>query len=253
MLKPALCAAALVIAAAITIPAIAQQSPQADNPSANSPAPQAGPDGRGSGWRGPWGRNRDDEDRGPRRRRFEERRYGGDDDDGPRGWHGPRFGGPPMMERPAMMRPFGMAHFCGPNGGRMGEFMIDRVERATQPTAEQRPGFDKLKEAIGKASETMRGACTTERPVTPTGRLAATETRLAAMLDAVRTVRPALDTYYNSLTDEQKARLTLAQRMGHRMDGGWRERMHRWRDRMPYRPQSDRTDSPQPGDESERL
>ena len=78
----------------------------------------------------------------------------------------------------------------------------------------------------------MRGACTTERPVTPTGRLAAAEKRLAAMLDAVRTVRPALDSYYGSLTDEQKARLTLAQRMGRGggMDGGgWRERMHRWR------------------------
>src|SRR5262249_41064649 len=211
---------------------IAQQSPQSDNPSANSPAPQAGPNGRGPSWRGgPWTRNWDDEDRGPRRR-FEGRRDRGDDDDAPRGWHGPRFGGPRMMERPAMMRPFGMAGFCGPNGGRMGEFMIDRVERVTQPTAEQRPGFDKLKEAIGKASETMRGACITERPVTPTGRLAAAEKRLAAMLDAVRTVRPALDAYYNSLTDEQKARLTLAQRMGHRMDGGWRERMHRWRDRM---------------------
>jgi len=117
----------------------------------------------------------------------------------------------PMMGRDAMMRPFGMGHFCGPNGGRMGEFMIGRVERVTQPTGEQRPGFDKLKEAITKAGETMRGACTTERPVTPTGRLAAAEKRLAAMLDAVRTVRPALDAYYNSLTDEQKARLTLAQ------------------------------------------
>lgn len=234
MLKPALCAAALVVAAAVAIPAIAQQSPPADNPSANSPAPQAGPDGRGGpGWRDRW--SRDDEDRGPRRRGGEGRRYGGDDDDGPRGGPGPGFGGPPMMDRPAMMRPFGMAHLCGPEGGRIGEFMIGRVERATQPTAEQRPGFDKLKEAIGKASETMRGACTTERPVTPTGRLAAAEKRLAAMLDAVRTVRPALDAYYGTLTDEQKARLTLAQRMGRGggMDGGgWRERMHRWRDRM---------------------
>ena len=149
-----------------------------------------------------------------------------------------------------MMRPFGMARFCGPDGGRMGEFMIGRVERATQPTAEQRPGFDRLKEAIGKASDTMRGACTTERPVTPTGRLAAAEKRLAAMLDAVRTVRPALDSYYNSLNDEQKARLTLAQRMGRGggMDGGgWR--MHRWRDRMhdDGRPRRMR------GDETERL
>ena len=34
MLKPALCAAALVVAAAVAIPAIAQQSPQGDPPSA---------------------------------------------------------------------------------------------------------------------------------------------------------------------------------------------------------------------------
>jgi hypothetical protein len=247
MLKPALCAAVLAVAAAVAIPAVAQQSPQADNPSANSPAPQAGPEGRGPGWRERWGR--DDEGRGPRWRHWEERRYGNDDDDGPRRWRERRFGGregmmPPMMGREAMMRPFGIARFCGPEVGRMGEFMIERVERATQPTAEQRPGFDRLKEAMGKASETMRGACTTERPVTPTGRLAAAEQRLAAMLDAVRTVRPALDAYYNSLTDEQKARLTLAQR------GGWRERMHRWRERMDGEGGRPRRMG---GEESERL
>jgi len=170
MLKPALCAAALVVAAAVAIPAIAQQSPQTDSPSANSQGPQSGSEGHGPGWRGPWGRNGDDEDRDPRWRRWGERRYG-DNDEGPRGWHQGRFGGPgmmppmmgrgPMMERGAMMGPFGMGHFCGPDGGRMGEFMVGRIERVTQPTAEQRAGFDKLKEAIGKASETMRGACTT--------------------------------------------------------------------------------------------
>jgi LTXXQ motif family protein len=221
------------------------------------------------------GRNWDDEDRGPRWRRGEGRRYG-DEDEGPRRWHQRRFGGgdgmgPPMMGRGpmtgregmmgrgGMMQPFGMAHFCGPNGGRMGEFMIGRIERVTQPTAEQRAGFDKLKEAIAKASETMRGACITERPVTPTGRLAAAEKRLAAMLDAVRTVRPALDAFYNSLSDEQKARLTLAQpHMGRGgMDGGgWRERMQRWRERM-HRDDSrdDRTQREQPSDDedSERL
>jgi len=282
MLKPTLCAAALVVAAAVAIPAIAQQSPPSDNPSANSPGPQAGPEGRGGEWRGgPMGRNWDDEDR-PRWRRGEGRRYGRDDrdDDGPPRWHrrfgeregmgppmmgrGPMMGREGMMGRGGMMQPFGMGHFCGPNGGRMGEFMIGRIERVTQPTPEQRAGFDRLKEAIAKAGETMRGACITERPVTPTGRLAAAEKRLAAMLDAVRTVRPALDAYYNSLTDEQKARLTLAQpHMGRGGNigggGGWRERMPRWRERMHERGDRmhDRSDGPQrPGDddeESERL
>ncbi|TMJ02694.1 MAG: hypothetical protein E6G97_11645 [Alphaproteobacteria bacterium] len=265
MLKPALCAAALAVTAAIAIPAIAQQSPQGENPSA-APAPQAAPEGRGPGWRGyPDGRYSDEDGPGRRWRRRDEGRRDGDDD-GPRRWHERRFGGRdgmmpgmmgrgPMMERGAAMQPFGMAHFCGPEGGRMGEMMIGRVERATQPTAEQRAGFDKLKEAAGKAGEIMRAACTTERPVTPTGRLAAAEKRLAAMLEAVRTVRPAMDAYYNSLTDEQKARLTLAQpHMGRRgMGEGWRERMHRWRERTDRDERGERPRDRQPSGEPERL
>ena len=253
MLNPALCAAAL--AAVIAIPAIAQQIPQSDNPSAGPAVPglQAERDGRGGSWRGyPDGRYS-----GRRWRRSDEgRRDGGDD--GPRRWHERRFGGtregmmPPMMERGEMLRPFGMARFCGPGGGRMGEMMIERVERATQPTPEQRAAFDQLRTATGKAGEIMRGACTTERPVTPTGRLAAAEKRLAAMLEAVRTVRPAMDAYYGSLSDEQKARLTLAQ--SHMGRGGmgerWRERMHRWRERTE---RGDRPRDHQQQDESERL
>ena len=259
MLKPVLCAAALALTAAVAIPAIAQQPPQGPDPQA-APNSQAAPEGRGPGSRGyPDGRYSDEHDPNRRWRRSDEGpRFG--DDDGPRRWHERRFGGPRegmmppgMMERGAMMRPFGMANFCGPDGGRMGEMLIERVERATQPTAEQRAGFDKLKEAAGKAGEIMRSACTTERPVTPTGRLAAAEKRLAAMLEAVRTVRPAMDAYYNSLTDEQKARLTLAQPHMGRMGGGWRERMHRWRERTDREDRGDRPRNSQQSGEPERL
>ena len=43
-------------------------------------------------------------------------------------------------------------------------------------------------------------------PSTPTGRLAAVQARLDAMLEAVKTERPAMDKFYSSLSDEQKAR-----------------------------------------------
>lgn len=269
ILKPALGAAALVAAAAVAIPAIAQQSPQGAPPSATQPAP--GPDGRGGDWRG-GPRDRYSDEDAPRWRRGEGRRYGRDDreDDGPPRWHHRRFGehegmmggrGGMMGGRDGMgghgMHGFGMmARVCGPDGGRMGEMMINRLERVTQPTAEQRSNFDRLKEAAGKAHDIMRGACPIERSATPTGRLANAEKRLAAMLEAVRTVRPAMDAYYGSLSDEQKARLAMAQHMGRPgmgMGGGWRERMQRWRDRMPYQPQSDRPDNTQEDDESERL
>ena len=43
-------------------------------------------------------------------------------------------------------------------------------------------------------------------PTTPLARLDAVETRLKAMLSAMRTVRPKLQQFYASLGDEQKAR-----------------------------------------------
>ena len=49
-------------------------------------------------------------------------------------------------------------------------------------------------------------ACPTQLPTTPTGRLAALQSRLEAMLRAVDTVAPALNAFYQSLNDEQRAR-----------------------------------------------
>jgi hypothetical protein len=40
----------------------------------------------------------------------------------------------------------------------------------------------------------------------PTGRVEATEKRLDATLSAVKTMQPALAKFYDSLSDEQKAR-----------------------------------------------
>jgi LTXXQ motif family protein len=43
--------------------------------------------------------------------------------------------------------------------------------------------------------------------MTPPGRLQAMALRLTATLEAVQPVRPAMEKFYNSLTDEQKERL----------------------------------------------
>jgi len=129
---------------------------------------------------------------------------------------------------------------CGPQGGRVGEAMLARLEGITQPTAQQRPAFDKLKEAVARGTETVRAACPTERAITPPGRLAAAEKRLSALLDAVRLVRPAMDEYYGSLSDEQKARLYIS-RFGRALEGrrGWQGgRDGRSGDREQYRDQN---------------
>ena len=57
-----------------------------------------------------------------------------------------------------------------------------------------------------KAVGILQAACPNDLPATPTGRLAAMHVRVAAMLQAVQAVRPALEKLYASLSDEQKER-----------------------------------------------
>src|SRR4030088_22046 len=56
------------------------------------------------------------------------------------------------------------------------------------------------------SSQTPTLSCPKDLPSLPTERLAAMESRLQVMLAAVQTVRPALERFYQSLSDEQKAR-----------------------------------------------
>ena len=63
-----------------------------------------------------------------------------------------------------------------------------------------------LRNATAQALDQLKVACPTELPSTPTGRLEAMRQRLEAMVSAVRTMRPVIEKFYNSLNDEQKAR-----------------------------------------------
>ena len=221
--------------------ALAQPAPETErtSPPASEATPRTDVDPRGR-MDGEMDRRRD---RGEDERRFggrfdrdDERdghrfdRRGRDRDDWPT--RGQRRGGefdrdegdrpqPMMMGHDRMMLGDGwLMRICSPEGGRIATFLLARLERMTQPTEAQRAAFDALKDAVARASEIARAACPTERPITPPGRLAAAEKRLEALLQAVRTVRPAMDSFYGSLTDEQKARLLIAQARLWRRDGG---------------------------------
>ncbi len=83
---------------------------------------------------------------------------------------------------------------------------IEKIEDVVKPTDAQEDDLKRLEEATGKAVSIMQAACPEDTPVTPPGRLEAMETRLQAMIDAAKTVKPALDSFYGSLDSEQKAR-----------------------------------------------
>jgi hypothetical protein len=116
--------------------------------------------------------------------------------------------GPGMMMGPGMMRGRGMSgRMCSPGAAGFSGWRIAAIEQAIKPDEAQQKKLDEFKAASAKAAETMRNACPTDIPATPSARMDLMEKRMEAMLAAIRTVRPAFDGFYNSLTDEQKAKL----------------------------------------------
>jgi hypothetical protein len=80
------------------------------------------------------------------------------------------------------------------------------IEAKVQPTEAQRASLAALQDATAKASDMLKAACpSNDDAITPTARLEAAGTRLGVMLQAVKTVRTALDDFYGKLSDEQKA------------------------------------------------
>ena len=125
-----------------------------------------------------------------------------------------------------------MGAVCGGNAAEMADHMLIGLEYKVKPTDAQKPAFEELKAAAKAAASKAASGCpakpavaadgTKPAPKTPTERLAMMEAGLAAQLDAVRTVRPAADKFYATLSDEQKKAMTPEHRGwgGKRAEGG---------------------------------
>lgn len=69
----------------------------------------------------------------------------------------------------------------------------------------QREELDALTRMSTLARNTLNFDCQPDENLAPEDRLATADTRLDAMLDAIKWVAPALDEFYRTLSDEQKA------------------------------------------------
>src|SRR2546423_7244186 len=98
------------------------------------------------------------------------------------------------------------ADLCSGQTAGLTDWPIERISQTVVPNDEQRAILDELRDATAKALDQLKAACPTALPSTPTGRIEAMRQRLDAMLAAVRTVRPVVEKFYQSLNDEQKAR-----------------------------------------------
>ena len=82
----------------------------------------------------------------------------------------------------------------------------DKIDRVVRPDDAQRAKLQTLQSAASQAADTIKAACPADVPPTPPARLEAVGQRLQAMLQGVETMQPALSDFYNSLSDDQKAR-----------------------------------------------
>jgi LTXXQ motif family protein len=155
------------------------------------------------------------------------------------------------MERGGMGGLTGLAGGgCRGEPGEIADTMMVRLEYKVKPTDAQKPAFEELKAAARAAAVKAKAGCPAEPArsadgarqarLAPTERLAMIEKGLEARLEAVRTVRPAADKFYASLSEEQKT--ALSEHGGRHGGGeGWSRRGERGergaegRDRGPGR------------------
>lgn len=114
--------------------------------------------------------------------------------------------GRPVRRARHQVAPRSFAELCGETAPGLTDWPIDRIVAAVEPNEQQRALLDALIRASDKAADGLRAACPRTVPVTPIGRIEASEKQLSALEEAVRTVRPALEKFYGSLTDDQKQR-----------------------------------------------
>jgi chemotaxis protein histidine kinase CheA len=114
--------------------------------------------------------------------------------------------GAAITDSRARERPSAFRQVCEDPDKGVTAWPIAPITRAVRPTPEQRTLLDELKAAAAKAADVFKQSCEDSYALTPPGRLRAMTNRVSATLEAVRTVRPALERFYQSLNDEQQAR-----------------------------------------------
>jgi hypothetical protein len=109
-----------------------------------------------------------------------------------------------------------VAQPCGLAQPGLTEWPNAEIEQRVHPNDAQRASLAALQDAAAKAADILKASCQPDTSVTPPARLTAIGRRLDTMLQAVKTVSSALNTFYGALTDEQKAQFEAIgrQRMG---------------------------------------
>jgi hypothetical protein len=97
------------------------------------------------------------------------------------------------------------AENCGARQAGVTDWPAAEIEARVHPTEAQRATLAALQDATAKADDMLKTSCQPSEAITPPARLEAVGKRLDVMLQAIKSVRAALDDFYGKLSDEQKA------------------------------------------------
>ncbi len=101
------------------------------------------------------------------------------------------------------------AHFCGHDGEQNIKLFMALIDRTIAPTEAQKPAEEEVHKAFLKAQDDLVSLC--EQPHSgswsPIERLTVAESHLTAMITAIHSVKPALEAFYSTLSDEQKKKI----------------------------------------------
>jgi hypothetical protein len=95
---------------------------------------------------------------------------------------------------------------CADSASRTPEWPTKPIEEAVRPTEQQRAPLGALAGTTSHLSALLLPSCPPAMVITPTGRLEAVLNRLDSMIYAVTLERGALNNFYVSLDEDQKAR-----------------------------------------------
>jgi hypothetical protein len=99
-----------------------------------------------------------------------------------------------------------LAQTCGAAPPGVMDWPTAAIDQTVRPSEAQRAKLVALQTATTQAADLLKAACPTDHPLTPPARLAAVGKRLDTVLQAVKMVGSALNDFYATLSDEQKAK-----------------------------------------------
>lgn len=104
-----------------------------------------------------------------------------------------------------------LSSLCSEESTNFTQLPTQAIEQSLEVDSQQEPELDQLSTASSRSATELEKSCPTETPQNPADRLDAITKRLNAMIQAVNTIRPALNNFYTSLSDDQKARFNVMQ------------------------------------------